>query len=141
AVPRLERAPLPRRRPCRGGDLPPLPRAWLDPAPTRQQGAAPHARRRQRLGGHLRRRARRLADHASPARPRPGRDAAAGVRPNGQSSERASMSPLRIYGIARTRAFRALWIAKELGLDYEHVPIEIGDAGARTAAYLAVNPN
>jgi glutathione S-transferase len=48
---------------------------------------------------------------------------------------------LRIYGIARTRAFRALWIAKELGLDYEHVPIEIGDAGARTAAYLAVNPN
>ena len=51
------------------------------------------------------------------------------------------MSKLRIYGIARTRAFRALWIAKELGLDYEHVPIEIGDAGARTAAYLAVNSN
>jgi glutathione S-transferase len=48
---------------------------------------------------------------------------------------------LRIYGIARTRAFRALWIAKELGLDYEHVPIEIGEAGARTAEYLAVNPN
>ena len=38
------------------------------------------------------------------------------------------MTPLRIYGIARTRAFRALWIAKELGLDYEHIPIEIGDA-------------
>ena len=51
------------------------------------------------------------------------------------------MSRLRIYGIARTRAFRALWIAKELGLDYEHVPIEIGAAGARTAEYLAVNPN
>src|SRR5215471_7807452 len=51
------------------------------------------------------------------------------------------MSDLKIYGIARTRAFRALWIAKELGLDYEHVPIEIGDAGARTAEYLAVNPN
>jgi len=27
------------------------------------------------------------------------------------------MSRLRIYGVARTRAFRALWIAKELGLD------------------------
>lgn len=51
------------------------------------------------------------------------------------------MSRLRIYGIARTRAFRAIWIAKELGLDYEHVPIEIGNAGAKTAEYLAVNPN
>ena len=51
------------------------------------------------------------------------------------------MSRLRIYGIARTRAFRALWIAKELGLDYEHVPIEIGGAGARKAEYLAINPN
>ena len=38
---------------------------------------------------------------------------------------------LRIYGIARTRAFRALWMAEELGLAYEHLPIEIGDAGAR----------
>src|SRR5204862_8267567 len=52
-----------------------------------------------------------------------------------------SMSKLRIYGIARTRAFRALWIAKELGLDYDHVPIEIGPAGARKPEYLAINPN
>ena len=51
------------------------------------------------------------------------------------------MSRLRIYGIARTRAFRALWIAKELGLDYEHVPIETGPAGARKPDYLAVSPN
>ena len=51
------------------------------------------------------------------------------------------MSGLRIYGIARTRAFRALWVAMELGIDYEHVPIEIGSAGARTAEFLAVNPN
>jgi glutathione S-transferase len=50
-------------------------------------------------------------------------------------------SKLRIYGIARTRAFRALWIAKELGLDYEHIPIEIGAAGARQPDYLAINPN
>ncbi len=48
---------------------------------------------------------------------------------------------LRIYGIARTRAFRALWIAKELVLDYEHIPVEIGQAGARKADYLAINPN
>jgi len=51
------------------------------------------------------------------------------------------MTLLRIYGVARTRAFRALWIAKELDLDYEHVPIEIGPAGARKADYLAINPN
>lgn len=51
------------------------------------------------------------------------------------------MSSLRIYGIARTRAFRALWIAKELGLDYEHLPIEIGDTGARSPEFLAINPN
>ena len=41
------------------------------------------------------------------------------------------MFGLRIYGIARTRAFRALWMAKELGIDYEHIPVEIGSAGAR----------
>jgi len=51
------------------------------------------------------------------------------------------MSDLRIYGIARTRAFRAIWIAKELGLPFEHVPIEIGAAGARKPDYLAINPN
>lgn len=51
------------------------------------------------------------------------------------------MSALRIYGIARTRAFRALWIAEELGLAYEHLPIEIGEAGARSPEFLALNPN
>jgi glutathione S-transferase len=51
------------------------------------------------------------------------------------------MSRLRIYGIARTRAFRAIWIAKELGLPYEHIPTEIGQAGARKPEYLAINPN
>jgi glutathione S-transferase len=51
------------------------------------------------------------------------------------------MSKLRIYGIARTRAFRALWVAKELGLDYQHLPIEIGDDGAKSPEFLAINPN
>ena len=48
---------------------------------------------------------------------------------------------LRIYGIARTRAFRAIWMAEELGLAYEHLPIEIGDAGARAPEFLRLNPN
>ena len=51
------------------------------------------------------------------------------------------MSGLHIYGIARTRAFRALWMANELGLDYEHLPIEIGADGARSPEFLAMNPN
>jgi len=51
------------------------------------------------------------------------------------------LSTLRIYGIARTRAFRALWMAKEAGVDYEHLPVEIGDDGARTPEFLAINPN
>jgi glutathione S-transferase len=51
------------------------------------------------------------------------------------------MAQLRIYGIARTRAFRVIWIAKELGLAYEHIPTEIGAAGARQPDYLAINPN
>jgi glutathione S-transferase len=32
-------------------------------------------------------------------------------------------------------------MAKELGLDFEHVPVEIGDAGARQPEFLAINPN
>ena len=49
------------------------------------------------------------------------------------------MADLRIYGIARTRAFRPLWVANEVGLEYEHLPIEIGDAGA--PEFRAINPN
>ena len=51
------------------------------------------------------------------------------------------VSRIEHRGIARTRAFRALWMAEELGLDYDHVPIEIGPAGARKPEYLAINPN
>src|SRR5215468_3908416 len=54
---------------------------------------------------------------------------------------RFAMSTLRIYGVARTRAFRVLWIAKELELDYEHIPLEIGAAGSGKPDYLAINPN
>jgi glutathione S-transferase len=58
-----------------------------------------------------------------------------------ENARKHNMSGLRIYGIARTRAFRAIWVAKELGLAYEHIPIEIGAAGARKPEYLAINPN
>ena len=48
---------------------------------------------------------------------------------------------LKIYGVARSRAFRVLWMAKELGLDYEHVKIDFATGEARTPSFLALNPN
>src|SRR5438552_14050961 len=46
---------------------------------------------------------------------------------------------LKIYGIARSRAFRVLWMAKELGVEYEHIPTALADT--RSPEYLAINPN
>jgi glutathione S-transferase len=48
---------------------------------------------------------------------------------------------LKIYGVARSRAFRALWMAKELGLDYEHVKVDFATGETRTPEHLALNPN
>jgi glutathione S-transferase len=48
---------------------------------------------------------------------------------------------LKIYGVARSRAFRTLWMAKELGLDYEHVKVDFATGDTRTPAHLALNPN
>ena len=50
------------------------------------------------------------------------------------------MAELKIYGIPRSRAFRTLWMALELGLDYENIAIGIsGDS--RQPSFLAINPN
>jgi len=51
------------------------------------------------------------------------------------------MSKLKIYGIPRSRAFRTLWLAKELGLDYDNVMVDFADGGTRQPSYLAINPN
>jgi glutathione S-transferase len=48
---------------------------------------------------------------------------------------------LTIYGIARSRAFRTLWMAQELGLSYRHVPVDMADGGTRKPEFLAINPN
>ena len=48
---------------------------------------------------------------------------------------------LKIYGVARSRASRVLWMAKELGLDYEHVKVDFATGETRTPAHLALNPN
>ena len=48
---------------------------------------------------------------------------------------------LKINGVARSRAFRTLWMAKELGLDYEHIKIDFATGETRTPVHLALNPN
>src|SRR5436853_511824 len=48
---------------------------------------------------------------------------------------------LKIYGVARSRAARVLWMAKELGLDYRHVKVDFATGETRTPAHLALNPN
>jgi glutathione S-transferase len=48
---------------------------------------------------------------------------------------------LKIYGVARSRAVRTLWMVKELGLDYEHIKVDFATGETRTPAHLALNPN
>lgn len=47
---------------------------------------------------------------------------------------------LIIYGSPRSRTIRVLWMAAELALEYEHVPLEWNDAGLKSPAYLELNP-
>lgn len=51
------------------------------------------------------------------------------------------MSGLKIFGVAPTRTMRTLWMANELALDYELVPVSPRDGGTTSPEYLAVNPN
>lgn len=48
---------------------------------------------------------------------------------------------LKIYGVAVSRAARPLWVAHELGLDYEHVPVPFAGGATRKPEFLALNPN
>ncbi len=48
---------------------------------------------------------------------------------------------LKIYGIPRSRAIRTLWMAHELGLDYQLIEVAPGEAGSRKPEFLAINPN
>lgn len=47
---------------------------------------------------------------------------------------------LTIYGSPRSRTLRVLWMAAELGLDYEHTPLAFDDPELKSAAFLALNP-
>lgn len=47
---------------------------------------------------------------------------------------------LTIYGSARSRTMRVLWMAAELGLDFEHVPLAADDPALKAPEFLRLNP-
>ena len=49
------------------------------------------------------------------------------------------MAKLKIYGIARSRAFRTLWVANETGVDFEHIQTNFNEE-SKAPAFLKVNP-
>jgi glutathione S-transferase len=48
---------------------------------------------------------------------------------------------LTIYGQAASRTSRVLWLAKELGLQFEQVPLNQRAGDTRKPDYLKINPN
>jgi glutathione S-transferase len=48
---------------------------------------------------------------------------------------------LKVYGIKASRASRTLWLCRELGLQYEHVPVSFADPATKTPEFLGVNPS
>jgi glutathione S-transferase len=50
---------------------------------------------------------------------------------------------LKIYGQPRSRAFRVLWLAKEAGIAYEHIPVGItaDNPQCKEPWYVELNPN
>ncbi len=50
---------------------------------------------------------------------------------------------LKIYGQPRSRAFRVLWLAKEAGIAYEHIPVSItaDKPECKEQWYVDLNPN
>src|ERR1043166_3022748 len=64
-------------------------------------------------------------------------------------SARAATTPsedgttmLKIFGQARSRTFRVLWLCEESSIPYEHIPVSIksDDAQCKEPWYLALNP-
>ena len=48
---------------------------------------------------------------------------------------------LTLYGAMASRAHRTVWMLKELGIAYHHVPTGFLDGSTRRPEFLAINPN
>jgi glutathione S-transferase len=51
------------------------------------------------------------------------------------------MSKITLHGVAASRAFRNIWMLKELGLGYEHDAIHYTDPALKKPPYIDWNPN
>ncbi len=47
---------------------------------------------------------------------------------------------LRLYGFPPTRSIRPLWVLRELGVDFEVVPVNLAKGEHRRPEFLAINP-
>jgi glutathione S-transferase len=45
----------------------------------------------------------------------------------------------KLYGTSKSRSARSLWALEELGVKYDHIPVEVGQA--KSAEHLQRNPN
>jgi glutathione S-transferase len=48
---------------------------------------------------------------------------------------------ITLYGAMASRAHRTVWMLKELGLPFQHVPTHFMDGSTRKPEFLALNPN
>ncbi len=48
---------------------------------------------------------------------------------------------ITLYGVSASRAFRPLWMLRELGLAFTHVPTDFATGQTRTAEFRKLNPN
>jgi glutathione S-transferase len=48
---------------------------------------------------------------------------------------------IQLYGHPYSRAHRVMWMLKELGLPFDHVPTDFLYGGTQQAEFLAINPN
>jgi glutathione S-transferase len=51
------------------------------------------------------------------------------------------MAQLKVYGAAASRSFRTLWMAGELDIEFDHIPVNFRGGGNLKPEYLAVNPS
>ena len=56
-------------------------------------------------------------------------------------SDKKSNEPIKVYGIAASRASRPLWMLEELGVPYELVHTDYKDKSNRKPEFVAINPN
>src|SRR3546814_19341069 len=47
---------------------------------------------------------------------------------------------MKLYGTPPTRVLRAIWLLNELGLEYEHCPVDLMQGEAQRPAFLALTP-